>query len=334
MNLGERIYTLRSEKEMSQGDLAEALDVSRQSISKWETNGSVPELDKLVKLSEVFGVSLYALITVKEEKQSVEQETERQVVYIEKSVKQKHTAVQKWSIVLCSLVCFLLLVNLFILFGKQQGSASHQQVTIDHEFMASDVNCMEIEWNTGSVRIIAAETDMISISGAISENDMFIAVQDGVLKMLPRSGSVLSGKELLICVPKDWICQELKLKGTSATMDLVGISVGTLDLSGSSCTLTYYGGLEEASINGTSVTATLSCTTPVSGVRVNGNRSSLMLTLPKGCGFLVNMQIPNCQLHSDLTGVRYENHKYYFGDQYCKMVASGSACDMYISQSN
>ena len=62
MSLGERIYKLRTEKNLSQGELADALEVSRQSISKWETNGSVPELDKLVKLSEVFGVSLDELI--------------------------------------------------------------------------------------------------------------------------------------------------------------------------------------------------------------------------------------------------------------------------------
>ena len=62
MTLGERICKLRAERNMSQGDLAEALEVSRQSISKWETNGSVPELDKLVKLSELFGVSLDELI--------------------------------------------------------------------------------------------------------------------------------------------------------------------------------------------------------------------------------------------------------------------------------
>lgn len=62
MNLGERIYKLRTEKGMSQGELADAMEVSRQSISKWETNGSVPELDKLIKLSELFGVSLDELV--------------------------------------------------------------------------------------------------------------------------------------------------------------------------------------------------------------------------------------------------------------------------------
>ena len=43
MSLGERIYKLRTEKEMSQGDLADALEVSRQSISKWETGNCLPD---------------------------------------------------------------------------------------------------------------------------------------------------------------------------------------------------------------------------------------------------------------------------------------------------
>lgn len=62
MSLGENINRLRTERNMSQGDLADALEVSRQSISKWETDGSVPELDKLTKLAELFGVSLDELV--------------------------------------------------------------------------------------------------------------------------------------------------------------------------------------------------------------------------------------------------------------------------------
>lgn len=62
MTLGETIRTVRSEKGMSQGDLADALDVSRQSVSKWETDASVPELDKLVKMCDLFGVSLDELV--------------------------------------------------------------------------------------------------------------------------------------------------------------------------------------------------------------------------------------------------------------------------------
>ncbi len=63
MTLGTNISRLRAERGLSQGDLAEALDVSRQSVSKWETDASVPELDKLLRLSRLFGVSLDELVT-------------------------------------------------------------------------------------------------------------------------------------------------------------------------------------------------------------------------------------------------------------------------------
>lgn len=63
MNLGESIYRLRTACNMSQGDLADALDVSRQSVSKWENNMAVPDLDRLVKLSELFGITLDELVT-------------------------------------------------------------------------------------------------------------------------------------------------------------------------------------------------------------------------------------------------------------------------------
>ncbi len=57
-NLGDRIYKLRTDKGMSQGDLADRLDVSRQTVSKWENYVSTPELDKIVALSDIFGVSV------------------------------------------------------------------------------------------------------------------------------------------------------------------------------------------------------------------------------------------------------------------------------------
>ena len=62
MRLAQTIYTLRTQKGMSQGDLADALEVSRQSVSKWETGGATPDLDKLVKMSALFGVTLDELV--------------------------------------------------------------------------------------------------------------------------------------------------------------------------------------------------------------------------------------------------------------------------------
>ena len=62
MQLGENIYRHRTECGLSQGALAEALEVSRQSVSKWENNSAMPELDKLIRMSKLFQISLDQLV--------------------------------------------------------------------------------------------------------------------------------------------------------------------------------------------------------------------------------------------------------------------------------
>ena len=56
--LGEKIYSLRKERGLSQEELADALNVSRQSVSKWETDQSVPDYDNVAAMCAFFGVSL------------------------------------------------------------------------------------------------------------------------------------------------------------------------------------------------------------------------------------------------------------------------------------
>ena len=80
MSLGTNISRLRAEHHLSQGDLAEALAVSRQSVSKWETDSSVPDLDKLVKLSQLFGVTLDELVTGAEPQPKAETPPQQVVV--------------------------------------------------------------------------------------------------------------------------------------------------------------------------------------------------------------------------------------------------------------
>lgn len=63
MTLGSRIAALRATQGLSQAELAQRLEVSRQSVSKWETDASVPELDKLTHLAQIFGVTLDELVT-------------------------------------------------------------------------------------------------------------------------------------------------------------------------------------------------------------------------------------------------------------------------------
>jgi transcriptional regulator with XRE-family HTH domain len=62
MHFAEKLQLLRKEKCMSQENLAEAIGVSRQAVSKWESGQSYPEIDKLAALSELFGVSIDSMI--------------------------------------------------------------------------------------------------------------------------------------------------------------------------------------------------------------------------------------------------------------------------------
>lgn len=56
VELNEKLISLRKDKRMSQQDLAEALNVSRQAVSRWEVGIAIPSMDNLLALSKLFGV--------------------------------------------------------------------------------------------------------------------------------------------------------------------------------------------------------------------------------------------------------------------------------------
>ena len=82
MNLGDRLMELRKAKHLSQEEVAEKINVSRQTISKWETNQSTPDFDKIIPLCELFEISTEELITGNK--------IEKEVVYLEKEDEDIH----------------------------------------------------------------------------------------------------------------------------------------------------------------------------------------------------------------------------------------------------
>ena len=64
MTLGEQIQTCRKKAGLSQEALAEILGVSRQAVSKWELDSALPELDKVVAMAKLFGVTTDQLLGV------------------------------------------------------------------------------------------------------------------------------------------------------------------------------------------------------------------------------------------------------------------------------
>ena len=116
-NLGEQIYKYRTAKGLSQLELAEALDVSRQSISKWETNVAVPELAKLVKMADLFGVTLDELILDKKVEILTEEEILVRETLAEIKREERKPSVAKTVFGVIFLVVGILFAGYCLLFG-------------------------------------------------------------------------------------------------------------------------------------------------------------------------------------------------------------------------
>lgn len=81
MSFGNRLYELRKSKNVSLEELAELLDVSRQSISKWENDKAYPEMTRLLFMSDYFGVSLDYLMRGTENVANAENKEKTSVTY-------------------------------------------------------------------------------------------------------------------------------------------------------------------------------------------------------------------------------------------------------------
>lgn len=85
MRIGERLKEEREKNELSQKDVADRLHVARQSVSRWETDQSYPDLENLMALGRLYHVSIDELLGM--EKEEISESVEEETVEEEKSVK-------------------------------------------------------------------------------------------------------------------------------------------------------------------------------------------------------------------------------------------------------
>ncbi|WP_298035173.1 helix-turn-helix domain-containing protein [uncultured Dysosmobacter sp.] len=78
MTFGEKLQSLRQKAGMSQDALAEKLNVSRQAVSRWERDETMPETEKVVALADLFGVTTDYLLRAEQARQE-KQQAERSV---------------------------------------------------------------------------------------------------------------------------------------------------------------------------------------------------------------------------------------------------------------
>lgn len=100
MTLGEKLAKLRKEQNLTQEQLAEILGVSRQSVSKWESNSAYPETEKLIRIAKMYDCSLDHLLLDKQEipKQTVVQKLDFSSFYLEKVSEKKIGNLPLWHI--------------------------------------------------------------------------------------------------------------------------------------------------------------------------------------------------------------------------------------------
>lgn len=112
MSFGEKLYKIRKEAGISQEQLAELMDVSRQSVSKWESDKAYPEMNRLVFLSDYFHVSLDYLMRGEEEPKIVNSNlaTQWNTFLSNLSDKQKGMFAILYVLVTVALVAIILLI--------------------------------------------------------------------------------------------------------------------------------------------------------------------------------------------------------------------------------
>ncbi len=111
-NLGERLFKLRRDKKLSQEEVADKLKVTRQTVSKWETDQSLPDFDKVVPLCDLYGITpdeLFIELKGKENSKNSEFVIDLEEEKLKTSKKAKGIAI---SVVLYFLSCVWILISI------------------------------------------------------------------------------------------------------------------------------------------------------------------------------------------------------------------------------
>ncbi len=126
MEFNNRLYQLRKQKGFSQEELASRLNVSRQTVSKWEVGDSTPDMEKLMAMSELFDVSLDYLVLGKEAPQAVAPAKSELVATLNEKVltpdnKKKAKSALKIAGIIAAVIMLIEVVSMIIFFIANGG---------------------------------------------------------------------------------------------------------------------------------------------------------------------------------------------------------------------
>lgn len=145
MKFEEKLMTLRKAKGWSQEDLSHQIGVSRQTISKWESSQTTPEMNKLIELSKIFEISVDELINDVKEETNEEEKEEK--VYTKINLKPTN--------VLVIIACVLTIIGL--MFSIVLYQKSQKEVYVDDIVMIS--YSMKMQENIDIIEIYSFNND-------------------------------------------------------------------------------------------------------------------------------------------------------------------------------
>ena len=132
MKFNERLIELRKKEGLSQEELGYKLNVTRQTVSKWELGQTTPEMDKLVEISKIFNISVDELVKETEEKVNEEQVIEDQPIKETKEGKnnKKLLVILIGVLIVAFIFIMIKIVTPLITFNKVLDSNSKTEQTI------------------------------------------------------------------------------------------------------------------------------------------------------------------------------------------------------------
>lgn len=167
MTLGEHIQELRKASGLSQEALGERLGVTRQSISKWESDLAMPEVEKLVAMSRLFGVSMGALLQVEEEAGPLTGElTDRELKaveaivgrYVDDTQARREQRRKRWPFVLAGLA---LVIVFWVLFSRVGDLERQLNAVRTDVYRTTDGLSGELSRLTGTIQSILREENSL-----------------------------------------------------------------------------------------------------------------------------------------------------------------------------
>lgn len=194
--IGQRIAAQRKLLGISQEALGEKTGVSRQAISKWESDSAIPEIDKLITLSKLFGVSVGWLLGV-EELPAQPDTQDQQILLAEEIAKHcqpKPTPHKKW---------YLLCIGIFLLGLLLLFSFQHRQITsllTQTEALRSNLSALE-----SSLAYLSSQQNTLAVSPQSAAAPTLLADYDFQLEFIPNAPSM---KVTFTATPTTWAAED------------------------------------------------------------------------------------------------------------------------------